>query len=383
MMEDYEILNILSNTTSTTKTFKTKHKISKELFVLKELDNEQLKKIKWETLQEKIISRMSLQHPNLLEFQSSIEDESGSYFVVTQYCKHGSLKDIIKFCRKHKKMLSEEFICRILYQICSTIKEIGGYVGKLQPNEVFFEDDFNVKLYNFGLGGKIIVPPPRMFLLGELLFQACTLSENINNFHKESQTLSRFYSESLVRLIFDLERNQGKITENISMILRHPTLLLKSAEWDETNCFMQSDEMPSQMNSVPDAELNDFEKLLLQIREKKNNTPSRIPTSLLKSKYSMPFDETLTIPTTNYSIMGMSRVSVAKAKFTDLKEKQMLLQAREKELEEWEQRLAVREKKITLMEKSAEEKLQQAELYLKSSSNESCTNSSSKVELIQ
>ncbi|KAG5891079.1 Protein kinase-like domain superfamily [Gonioctena quinquepunctata] len=323
MMEDYEILNILG-TNPTSKTYKTKHKKSKELFVLKELDYEQLKKIKWETLQENIISR-----------------------------------DIIKFCLKNKKLLSEEFLCRILYQISFTIKTTDGHVGKLQTKEVLFDDGFNVKLYNFELGAEMRMTAPRMFLLGRLLFEACTLSEKMNNFHKEIKNLSRFYSKEFLSIIVNLEANQGKLKENIDKMLCHPTVLTKSAEWNDTKCFMKFDESitnPAIYENDKNAVIT--EMLIGQSKKKDIHFPAQeiIPENLRKKE------------------MGFIG---RKVKFWNFKEKETFFQAREQELKEWEHRLAIRENRIASIEKSTKEKLQRADFYLKSCRKKSYSISSS------
>ncbi|XP_023014455.2 serine/threonine-protein kinase Nek2 [Leptinotarsa decemlineata] len=310
-LEEYEIVRVLGQN-SHSRTFMTKYKTNNELFVWKEVRFDYLDTMNIEKLQEKIQTRVCLSHPNILKFQKPIEGiQSESLYLVTKFCKNGSLKDMIQFCLKNNKRLTEEFLCKILYQVVFAIKTIDNFAGKLHSKEIFFDEGFNVQLYNFELESDNDATEYKMSRLGALLFNLCTLEEDMSDFQKKLKNLSEFYSKNLLLLISSMVKDNGNLRENIDKILCHPTVLLNSAQWSEAHCFMEINEI----------------KTILDTSEGHENSYS--------------------------------------SKIKKLRSKEIALKMREQKLNDWEYRLTNREKKIASMERTMKEKLQQAELYLK------------------
>ncbi|CAH0547539.1 unnamed protein product [Brassicogethes aeneus] len=311
-IEDYDIIGILGDNI-TSASYKVKNKSTGGLFVWQSINYESLSDSERTKLIKKIQKRINLKHPNILKFFDYIDQkENKILYLVVEYCYSGSLKKLIKYCQENRIVLQEEFVCRILYQIVLTIKTLEEYCGNISVDEVFFDEDYNVKLYNYNFNGhKIKLKDLKMSVLGTLIFEMCSLkSYDKNTFEHDCKDLCNVYSGSFITLLTQMVKDSSDVKKSLDKILCHPTLLLKSSKWNKEICFLR-------MNG----ERINKTKNLQDVGDKNTKDSHR--------------------------------------------SRELALQMRERKLYDREQKLLNREKKLVIMERQLNDKLMQAELYLK------------------
>lgn len=316
LVDDYDVLSILGNNINSS-TYKVKHKKTGNILVWQTVDYKSKNEPNRELL-DNIKKRICISHPNIITFHNYIDQkENKILYLVTEYCENGSLKNLINSCLTNDNCFSEELVCKILYQIAFTVKTVKMHFGKLITNEIFLDEDFNIKLFNFKLDNKNdTLKETKMYHLGSILFEICTFKNfNEQTYENELNLKEKVYSHSLLSLISSLISDKTELRQNVNKILCHPTVLLKSTQWLKERCFIN---------------IENSEKFV----------------SLKNTKDE---DET---------ILFISKLE-------KLRNKEASLQVREQQLREREYKLVLKEKKIALMERAVKEKLQQAELYLK------------------
>lgn len=123
-----------------------KHKISEQLYAVKTLRGD--RKENPEDILREIKAIASFNHPNIINYQHSflVEDE---LFLVMEYCKNGSLYDLIK---AKKKLNIEEAvdIFRKLSQALYFVHKNGYVHHDIKPSNILFDASNQVKLSDFG-----------------------------------------------------------------------------------------------------------------------------------------------------------------------------------------------------------------------------------------
>ncbi|KAJ8970274.1 hypothetical protein NQ314_001304 [Rhamnusium bicolor] len=309
-LEDYEVLSIIGNNINST-TYKVRHKETKKIFIWQTVKFDKTGNTNVEFLREQVKKRQDIGHPNILKFYDLIEQKEVLYIMI-EYCEHGSLRNIIESCLVNRTYISEELVCKILYQIAFTIKTIDSYAGKLTANEIFLDEDYNVKLFNFQINYKNkSMKELKMGYLGLVLYEVCTFTKfDKSCYEYDIKKVSDVFSNNLLSLIISMIKDGTDLKKNVNKVLCHPTVLLKSSQWCKDKSFSKIASRPTQ-NEIQD-------------------------------KF------------TDYT-----------SKLEKLRNKEIALQVREQQLNEKEHKLSTRERKIAVMERIAREKLQQAELYLK------------------
>lgn len=318
LVEDFDIVTILGNTINSP-LYKVKNKETHQFFIWHTVDLEAKNEAEIVILEEKIKKRMELDHTHLLKMYNLVKQESAQIcYIMTECCEN--FTSIIRTCTKNNTHLSEELICRILYQIGVFMKTADSVVEPVTLDNIFFDDEFNIKMYNFTLESDS--KRPKLSSMGLIAFELCTLQKFNQDYKEELQKVNSIYSSSLISLIEHMVEEDEDILENINKILCHPTVLLKSSQWEEDKCFLTS-----------------FNMGLKQDRE---DTTKSITISMGK-----------------------------------LRSKELALRVQKQKLDEWEQRLKKRSKELSIAENAVKEKLQKAELYLKRCRSMKATNSGS------
>lgn len=316
-IDEYDVLSILGNNINSS-TYKVKHKKTGKVLVWRTLDYEN-KNDANKHLIDIIKKRIDTSHPNIIKFHNYIkQEESKILYLVIEYCEHGSLKNMIDSCLANNICFSEELVCKILYQIAFTVKTIRSYSGRLSVNEVFLDEDFNIKLFNFEPNNNVdTLKETKTYDLGLILHEICTFEIfNESTYENRLKLMENKYSHSLLSLIMCLIKDKTELRKNVNKILCHPTVLLKSTQWLKEKCFIN---------------IEKSEKCISVLKNTKSQDEANLYTSKLEK----------------------------------LRNKEAFLQIREQQLNEREYKLILKEKKIALMERAVKEKLQQAELYLK------------------
>lgn len=318
-LENYDILGRLSKDSAY---YKIKNKTTSEICVWKAIKCEDFTEEQLAIVFQKINERKCFKHPNIVQFHNHIHCENtNTLYIVTDYCKYGSLKDVVQRCLKENEVLDEVFLWHSIYHIACVLK-LSPYKGSLNLENIFLDANYVAKLYFFNVdeivSSKCVDSEGVITQLGILLYQLCglqidcgsTLNGNFSNMHT-------VYSEELKNFI-TLMCNSVDIT--LDSLLCHPTVLLKLTCTKNKSIFI------------------------------------KIPTPTVTSE-----------DVENYQL-----------RVKNLKAREASIKLREEKLEHREHCLQKREKKVALLERIAKEKFVRAELYLKQTRDTKASSSSGK-----
>lgn len=302
--DDYEMLKILGRNLSSA-CYKVKEKKSSELKVFRVIPHTEINGSR-ETLLARVSERIGYTEENFLRFEDYILDsKSGSLFLVIEYCKYGSLYDIVKKCNTKGIHLKEDFIWYVLYRIIHNIK----YCLKLKAVDISIKKIFVNSLYHV-----------KLFCFDENELQDDTTISNslamillqLSSLNLKPQTdrvdILSVYSDSLRDMIMFLLDTDLK--DSLDIVLWHPMVFPRRNQKFESGIFNKVIE--NQCSNRKSIEDIDFQ-----------------------------------------------------SKLENLKNREVALQIRESKLIEIEHNLVKRQNKIALLEKAAKEKLLQADLRLK------------------
>ncbi|XP_066144293.1 serine/threonine-protein kinase Nek2-like [Euwallacea fornicatus] len=294
-----------------------KHKTTGKLYYLQGIYLSDLNSSDQKTLTKKIKTRINLTHPNVLQFFEGIQHEEILY-LKTEFCKFDTLSSFLqKECVEKDRQIHEQLLCRILYQTVLALKTVELFMGRLSLDTILLDEDFNIKLYNFPNMEYYVKQQKqkevKMSQLGAAVFELCTLKP-FNKATFEHELRQQPYSEAFRGLLTLMLKDGTGIKKHINKILCYPSVLLQASQWNkEDGCFMEYKKSLSKSSS---SDLSEFE-------------------------YSERLEK--------------------------LRKREAAVRTKELLIGEQAKRLSVRERKVHLMERTAREKLQQAELYLKRS----------------
>ncbi|CAG9855833.1 unnamed protein product [Phyllotreta striolata] len=236
-LNDYEQVNILGSSNTST-IFKIRHKTSGQFYVWYVIDYETFSNHQLVNIEEKFLIRSEMHHPNLLEFHEVIKEKSCMYLLV-KYCKQGSLKDLMCKITNENKRFSEEFLCKIIYQIAFTIKTIN-LLSNISIKDIYFDDDYNVKFFNFSMDpNEKKLKSPKISSLGGIIYEACMLTKfNKKTFEKDLKTCD-IYKKDFLTFIQTMLKDNRYLKKNIDKIMCNATVLYKITQWNKHKCFLQ------------------------------------------------------------------------------------------------------------------------------------------------
>lgn len=318
-LENYDIIGRLSKDSAY---YKIKNKTTCEVCVWKAINCEDITKEQLQLVLQKINERKSFRHPNIVQFYNNIYcQNTKTLYIVTDYCKYGSLNDVIQKCLQDNEFLDENFIWHSLYHIACVLK-LSQSMCNLNIENIFLDANFTIKLYFFSIDGitsnEYVNSDKEVIThLGMLLYQLCTLdSHSRTTLDLNFSNIHTIYSEELKNLIVKLCNNGV----TLDSLLCHPTVLLKLANPRNKSVFVK---LP--MNTFTSEDIENY-----QVRLK------------------------------------------------NLKAREASVRLREEQLQQREHCLQKSEKKVALMERMAKEKISHAELYLKRARDTKTSSSSGK-----
>ena len=128
---------------------KVRSKLNNKIYTMKIITNIEFEKYK---LMEKKLHILKLfKRPNILEYYSSFI-ENNNYYIVMEYVENGSLKSYIKIHKILNKVIEENKINKIMYQLMSALTFLHkeGYLHRnLSTSNIFLSENDNIKLGGF------------------------------------------------------------------------------------------------------------------------------------------------------------------------------------------------------------------------------------------
>jgi NIMA (never in mitosis gene a)-related kinase len=95
----------------------------------------------------------SLIHPNIVKYVESFFDED-DFIIVMEYIDGKTLRTLIPEQKAKYRILFEEYVCQIFYQIVSALSychSLNIIQGDLKPENILITNENQVKLIDFGL----------------------------------------------------------------------------------------------------------------------------------------------------------------------------------------------------------------------------------------
>ncbi|XP_065160357.1 serine/threonine-protein kinase Nek2-like [Atheta coriaria] len=309
--EDYEVLSILGTNLNST-CYKVKNKLTSEVFVWKAINYETYAE-QSDGVLEKINKRRLQLHTCLLEFYDYIlHEETRTVYLVTEYCKYGSIANIIQKCLRTHQYVHEDFLWMILYKLAGFYKCHQKQMEPANIYDTFVDVKADVKVLNFSLT-ESIANNCNLYDLGILLHQITHLSPC----YQPNADFPEYYSNDLHNLLKFLTNPEPDVTPTIDAILCHPTVLLKQRQDRNYPIFVENPKGDQNKHIIEQNDTNESYERLYQV------------------------------------------------KLENLRKRESQLKITEQKLQERERNLEKKEKKIALMERIVKEKTSRAELYLK------------------
>ena len=259
-----QLLN--TNSTSYTKIDKLGEGSFGEVFLAKNIKNDQLKvckEMRLHGLDENTVMQLftevkvlqAIQHPNIIEMIESYKTKSNKLVLILEYASNGDLSDFIK--NRKEELIDQSQIEIWILQLCLALKHSHDHKivhRDLKASNIFLDDQNNLKLGDFGLaknlisstqnlkgfaGTPIYLSPESItkgttsyksdiWALGVIIYELCCLKnpffcadygELVRNIcHSDIQRIPQTYSEDLNEFIMLLLNRDDKERPSISQI---------------------------------------------------------------------------------------------------------------------------------------------------------------------
>jgi len=156
-MENYEFISHIGKG-SFGHVSKIRRKSDGKILVWKEMDyGKMTEKEKLQLVSEVNILR-DLKHPNIVRYYDRVIDKKNArIYIIMEYCEGGDMRTFIQKCKKDNQYLAEDVIWKMFTQLILALNDCHNHkIGKilhrdLKPANIFFDNENNVKLGDFGL----------------------------------------------------------------------------------------------------------------------------------------------------------------------------------------------------------------------------------------
>ena len=135
------------------------NKVTKEKVAVKIMDKKKMNSTRLESARTEIEIMKICQHPNIIHYIDSYENENNIY-IVMEYCEGGTF---FEFLKKRNFVLKEDLAVNLIHKLCMAIYYFHSYGithRDLKPENILMtsiDDNADLKILDFGLG-KIIGP---------------------------------------------------------------------------------------------------------------------------------------------------------------------------------------------------------------------------------
>lgn len=157
-MQDYEQISVIYESPST-RVLKVRRRSDNKTLVSKQLFYGGMPEKSKHRLVSEVNILRELKHPNVVRYHEYLIDKPlQTINIIMEFCENGDLRSRIQSLRKSSHFCSEEFLWRVFSQLSLALHEIHRRKNapqilhrNLRPENVFLDQNDNVKLGDFGL----------------------------------------------------------------------------------------------------------------------------------------------------------------------------------------------------------------------------------------
>lgn len=150
--------------------YKATHKISKDVFAIKEVDFNKISFLDQENIQKEIIVNKRLKHKNVVKMKDFFQEEEKVYLVM-EFCQGGNLYNYLS----RKDEMDEKEIKLIFKQIVNGINYIHskGYVNRdIKLENILLDGEGSVKICDFGWAAHLNEEEYRSLRAGTIIYMS-------------------------------------------------------------------------------------------------------------------------------------------------------------------------------------------------------------------
>ena len=123
-------------------------------YAIKKIHNSNFSENEKQSVQKLLEVLKNINHPNIVKYYDSFDDENDYFNIVMEYGGESNLKQFIKKYKDRGELIDQKLISDIILHICLGLQEIHGHKiihRDLTPDNIFINENNKIKIGDFGV----------------------------------------------------------------------------------------------------------------------------------------------------------------------------------------------------------------------------------------